>query len=60
MARVKSIAAILLTLMASSGRAQEHQHGANGEKLGTVRFATSCNGVAQKECNLAVALLHSF
>src|SRR5580700_6089731 len=54
---------MLLTLLALSGRAQaqeqEHQHG-DGEKLGTVHFATSCNEVAQKEFNRAVALLHSF
>jgi hypothetical protein len=60
MLRVKFIATILLTLVASSGTAQEHPHSANGEKLGTVRFATSCNEVAQKEFNRAVALLHSF
>ena len=48
----------LLTLLATSVRA-EHQHG-NGEKLGTVHFATSCNEGAQKEFNRAVALLHSF
>ena len=59
MARVKLIVAILLTVVASSSRAQEHQHG-NSEKLGTVHFATSCNEVAQKEFNRAVALLHSF
>jgi len=59
MMRGKLIAAILLTVVASSSRAQEHQHG-NGEKLGTVHFATSCNEVAQKEFNRAVALLHSF
>ncbi len=39
--------------------AQEHQHG-NGEKLGAVHFATSCNEVAQMEFNRAVALMHSF
>jgi hypothetical protein len=39
--------------------AQEHQHG-NGEKLGSVNFATSCNEAAQKEFNRATALLHSF
>jgi tetratricopeptide (TPR) repeat protein len=55
----KLIAVILLTLVASSTRAQEHQHG-NGEKLGTVHFATSCNEPAQKKFNRAVALLHSF
>jgi hypothetical protein len=38
---------------------QEHQHG-NGEKLGAVHFATSCNEAAQREFNRAVALLHSF
>ena len=48
----------LLTLAASC-LAQEHQH-RNGEKLGVVHFATSCNEVAQKEFNRAVALLHSF
>ncbi len=60
MVRVKSIVAILLTLVASSRSAQEHQHAANAEKLGTVHFATSCNEVAKKEFNRAVALLHSF
>jgi hypothetical protein len=59
MMRGKLITAILLTVVASSSRAQKHQHG-NGEKLGTVDFATSCNEVAQKEFNRAVALLHSF
>jgi tetratricopeptide (TPR) repeat protein len=59
LARVKLIAAVLLTLGASRSIAQEHQHG-NGEKLGAVHFSTSCNEVAQKEFNRAVALLHSF
>jgi len=59
MVRVKLIAAMLLTLLASRSLAQEHQHG-DGEKLGTVHFATSCNEVAQREFNRAVALLHSF
>ncbi len=59
MVRGKFIAAILLILMASSSMADEHQRG-NGEKLGTVHFATSCNEVAQTEFNRAVALLHSF
>jgi tetratricopeptide (TPR) repeat protein len=55
---LKLIASILLTLVASAGRAQEHP--GNGEKLGAVQFAISCNEVAQKEFNRAVALLHSF
>jgi hypothetical protein len=38
---------------------QEHQHG-DGEKLGQVHFATSCNEPAQNDFNRAVALLHSF
>jgi len=46
-------------LVASSSSTQEHAHGSS-EKLGTVRFATSCNEAAQKEFNRAVALLHSF
>src|SRR5882757_1907562 len=59
MARVRLIAAVLLILAASRSVAQEHQHG-NGEKLGSVNFATSCNEAAQKEFNRATALLHSF
>jgi tetratricopeptide (TPR) repeat protein len=58
MVGARVIAGILLTLAASC-LAQEHQHG-NGEKLGTVHFATSCNEAAQKDFNRAVALLHSF
>src|SRR5450631_1151811 len=59
MVRVKLVAGTLLMLVAWGSVAQEHQHG-SGEKLGTVHFATSCNEVAQKEFNRAVALLHSF
>ena len=55
----KLILAVLLVLTATRGMTQEHQHG-NGEKLGEVHFATSCNGPAQSEFNRAVALLHSF
>jgi hypothetical protein len=56
---LRLIAAVLLILAASPSMAQEHQHG-NGEKLGSVNFATSCNEAAQKEFNRAAALLHSF
>ncbi len=59
MHRSKPIAAVLLVLIAASGMAQEHQHG-NGEKLGRVHFATSCNKPAQSDFNRAVVLLHSF
>ncbi len=58
MVRAAVVAGFVLG-MAASCLAQEHQHG-NSEKLGTVHFATSCNEVAQKEFNRAVALLHSF
>ena len=56
--RAAVVTAFVLALAARC-LAQEHQHG-NSEKLGTVHFATSCNEVAQKEFNRAVALLHSF
>jgi hypothetical protein len=63
MLRVKPIAAILLTFLASRTLApeqqQEHQR-KNDEKLGTVHFATSCNEAAQHEFDRAAALLHSF
>lgn len=52
------IGGLLLALVAGC-LAQGHQHG-NSEKLGMVRFATSCNDAAQKNFNRAVALLHSF
>jgi hypothetical protein len=53
------IAASVLALIAVRGLTQEHQHG-NGERLGEVHFATSCNQPAQSDFNHAVALLHSF
>src|ERR1700722_17416146 len=59
MLRVGVVAGFLATLVATSGIAQEHEH-ENGEKLGAVHFATSCNEGAQKEFDRAVALLHSF
>jgi hypothetical protein len=54
-----NLLAIVLLIFASRSMAQEHQHG-TAEKLGAVHFAISCNEVAQKEFNRAVALLHSF
>ena len=50
----------VLIMVAGSSIAQEHQHGAAGEKLGKVHFATSCNPAAQQQFDRAVALLHSF
>jgi hypothetical protein len=40
--------------------AQEHQHPAAPEKLGTVHFDTSCQAAAQPQFDRAMALLHSF
>jgi hypothetical protein len=48
-----------LLILSASSLTQEHTHG-NSEKLGTVHFATSCNGAAQQKFDRAVALLHSF
>src|ERR1700692_1027462 len=56
---IKLLAAVLLVIVAAREMTQGHEH-ANGEKLGEVHFATSCNEVAQTEFNRAVALLHSF
>ena len=39
---------------------QEHQHGPGEQKLGTVRFPTSCNAAAQPVFERGVAMLHSF
>src|ERR1700722_12908997 len=56
---IKPVATVLLLFVAARGVTQVHQDG-NGEKLGEVHFATSCNEVAQREFNRAAALLHSF
>lgn len=50
----------LVILAIASAVAQEHQHAAANEELGTVHFTTSCSSAAQKEFDRAVALLHSF
>ena len=59
---IPSVAIVLISTLTliPAGSAQEHAHGGGSEKLGTVRFATTCNAPAQKEFNRAVALLHSF
>ena len=36
------------------------EHGGHGERLGHVRFATSCRGAARREVEHGVAYLHSF
>jgi hypothetical protein len=50
----------VLIMVSLSSMAQEHQHAAAGEKLGTVHFTSSCNAAAQQQFDRAVALLHSF
>src|SRR6266436_9125770 len=60
MLRAQIFAAWVLALWAGSSIAQEHQHSTAPEKLGTVRFATSCKPAAQKQFDRGVALLHSF
>jgi len=60
MLRARIFGACVLILAASSSFAQEHQHVATGERLGTVHFSTSCNLEAQNQFDRAVALLHSF
>jgi hypothetical protein len=57
--RNEIIAAVLLLVASMPGTAQEHRH-TNGELLGEVHFATSCNAGVQSEFDRAVALLHSF
>jgi tetratricopeptide (TPR) repeat protein len=52
-------AAIAFALMSPASGQQAHQH-ASPEKLGTVRFATSCAAAAQPTFTRAMALLHSF
>ena len=56
--RIPFISVCVLTLLAS-GCSQKSKD-IPSEQLGTVHFATSCNGQAQKEFDRAVALLHSF
>lgn len=60
MLRARIFGACVLILASGSSVAQEHQHAMAIEKLGTVRFATSCNSAARKQFDRAVALLHSF
>ncbi len=60
MIRSAAIALVSTLMLTASASAQEHAHGGKNEKLGTVRFATTCDAPAQKEFNRAVALLHSF
>src|SRR5262245_47474836 len=58
---VGSGAAVAFLIVARLGGGQEHEHGATPpEKLGTVRFETTCKAAVQAPFDRAVALLHSF
>ena len=50
---------ILVAILTPALAAQEHTH-PPAQKLGTVRFATSCSAAAQSSVTRAVALTHSF
>ena len=53
------VSAILLSVPVFAASSQEHAH-VQGEKLGAVHFATSCNVKVAPQFDRAVALLHSF
>jgi len=55
-------AAVMVSIPAFGANGQEHAHtrAASTEKLGTVRFATSCSRSVRPRLDRAVALLHSF
>jgi tetratricopeptide (TPR) repeat protein len=55
----RSVLGILVALNCTAA-AQDHEHGAAGERLGTVHLQTSCDPAAQPVFDRAVALLHSF
>jgi tetratricopeptide (TPR) repeat protein len=59
MTRVPGIVILLSLVPATAVMQQEHQHPA-AERLGTVRFETTCTAPAQAEFNHAMAYLHSF
>jgi hypothetical protein len=57
----RSLWLLSATLLVAPVVAAQHQHEHGGaEKLGTVRFETSCSGAAQPAFQRAMALLHSF
>jgi len=51
--------AVLLTFLPFAAHPQQHAH-PQGERLGTVHFATSCTPSVAAQFDRAVALLHSF
>jgi tetratricopeptide (TPR) repeat protein len=62
--RLTWVLTLLLTIVLSSKPSladeQMHQHSGDPQKLGKVRFPTSCDAAAQQQFNRALAMLHSF
>ena len=55
------VRALLLSLLVNQAAAAQAEHAAHAtEKLGTVRFETTCAPAVAPQMNRAVALLHSF
>jgi tetratricopeptide (TPR) repeat protein len=52
--------AVTAAVLATPGTLQHQHHDAGSEKLGTVKFSTSCSEAAQPAFGRAMALLHSF
>ena len=52
------VSALLFVSLAASQ--ENHQHALTDQEVGSVQFATSCNGELATSFNRAVALLHSF
>ncbi len=59
MTRLLRICVVLCLGLTAAPLAQQHQHPA-GDRLGTVKFETSCAAAAADTFNRAMALLHSF
>jgi hypothetical protein len=64
-ARGKVLVFVLSSVLSAAGRAgaaPQHQHESSRtpERLGSVRFVTSCSPAVEKDFDRAVALLHSF
>ncbi|MEO5895736.1 MAG: hypothetical protein ABIS06_08545 [Vicinamibacterales bacterium] len=53
-------AAFVVLLLVQATPPQQHEHNQPAEKLGTVKFPTSCNAAAQPQFDRGLALLHSF
>ena len=59
-AGLTAFAALLLVAEGAAAQSHAHPPGGAGERLGTVRFATSCAPAVAARFDRAVALLHSF